>query len=467
MKKLLAVLLALTFVLSIGAISFAADAEVSGTLADGTVISKAAAEFVKGADSISDLEQSDAAKFAELKAFFDAAATNPRVVAKGVVDFGGFFNDVTEAKVDVPLAVPEAKADDSFVVTLSSGGANSVKCAEDGVVVAPFPKDAANVGFTVSSLEYTQELPAEKEEVPGWIWTFEDDEEAGTHAAHGKGPNGETVEESWDDEGNYSYEYNDPVNGIKVTEQEDKDGYTYEYSNEQTGEQRSSSAKYDEDGNVTERTSSGNYTTADGTKISYENETTTDENGNTTETTSTTQESPDGKTWQFDNKTVTNAEGTVVEETHSGHSYLNETGEPIDYEDSYKVNDDGSTTTTHSDTVTRDDGSVEAHEESTTTDAEGNVIDSHFKDTGTDDLGNPFTYEESYKKNDDGSSVATRNNKWVGEDGSDQSYSITTTTNPDGSYKTEETYTDGTTEVHYYDKDGNPIDAPDSPSTEG
>ena len=151
MKKFLAIVLALTFVLSFGAISFAAADEVAGTLADGTAVTKPVSEVVKSVED--GLAALDAEKAEALKTFFaDAEAEeNVTVIAEGIVDFAGAFADATEAEIEVPLAAPGVKAGDKVGVRLSTGISETVEAAEDDVVTVAFPKDADGVGYVISS----------------------------------------------------------------------------------------------------------------------------------------------------------------------------------------------------------------------------------------------------------------------------------------------------------------------------
>lgn len=144
MKKLLAIVLALAMVLSLSVFSFAAADAVSGTLADGTLISKPVSEVVKTGE--------EAQQYDSTKSFLASVESNPRAVSSGVVDFGGFFADIVEDTVDVPLPVV-AKKGDKLTVTLSNGSTSVTQCNEDGVVVVPFPKDAAGIGFCISKVK--------------------------------------------------------------------------------------------------------------------------------------------------------------------------------------------------------------------------------------------------------------------------------------------------------------------------
>ena len=137
MKKLLSIVLALAMVLSVGIFSFAAADTVSGTLADGTVISKLVSEVVKTGK--------DAEQYDDVKDFLALAAADPRTICTGVVDFGGFFDNITEGSVAVPLSVPDAKTGEKYLVKLSSGFASTKQCSENGVLTVDFPKDASEL----------------------------------------------------------------------------------------------------------------------------------------------------------------------------------------------------------------------------------------------------------------------------------------------------------------------------------
>ena len=154
MKKFFAIVLALTFVLSIGVLSFAAPEEVTGTLADGTAVTKPVSEVVKSVeDGIAAIEAVDAEKAEALKAFFAEAEEkeDAEVIAKGIIDFAGAFVDATEDEIEVPLSVPGVKAGDKVGVSLSNGTSKLAECEEDDVITFAFPKDADGIGYVVSA----------------------------------------------------------------------------------------------------------------------------------------------------------------------------------------------------------------------------------------------------------------------------------------------------------------------------
>ena len=145
MKKALAILLALVLICSLGISAFAASDTVSGTLKDGTAVTKPVGEILLSAAEA-------VAKNDALAAFFEKANGYSSTLSTGAVDFGGAFADVVESTVLVPLSVSGAKAGDALLVTLSDGSVSSYTCEESGVVVAAFPKDAACLGYYVSSV---------------------------------------------------------------------------------------------------------------------------------------------------------------------------------------------------------------------------------------------------------------------------------------------------------------------------
>lgn len=158
MKKFVSVLLAIVMIFAFCVNAFAAT-EVTGTLADGTTISKPVSEVLKSADAgLAEVKESDSEKYEKLSAFFDEAKANPENLAIGFIDFDGFFADVTEANLDVTLPV-EADAGKVVVVTTSDGSYGDY-IAEQGTVVVPFPKDAKLLAYSIAGKETEDE----------WAW---------------------------------------------------------------------------------------------------------------------------------------------------------------------------------------------------------------------------------------------------------------------------------------------------------
>ena len=166
MKKFFAIVLALAVVFSFSALAFAAD-EVTGTLADGTAVTKPVSEVVKSVeDGLKALEEANAEKADELKAFFAKFDENEdiEVIAEGIVNFGGAFAECTEDEIIVPISVPGVKKRDKVGFSLSNGTSAVAECEEDDVVPVAFPKDAEDVGYVISA--------AQEETLPdGTTWT--------------------------------------------------------------------------------------------------------------------------------------------------------------------------------------------------------------------------------------------------------------------------------------------------------
>ena len=166
MKKFLAIVLALAVVFSFGAFAIAAD-EVTGTLSDGTAVTKPVSEVAFSVeDGLKALEELDKEKADELKAFFAKFDENEdiEVIAEGIVNFDGAFAECTEDEIIVPIAVAGVKAGDKVGVSLSNGTSKTVKCEEDDIVPVSFPKDAEFIGYVISA--------AKEETMPdGTTWT--------------------------------------------------------------------------------------------------------------------------------------------------------------------------------------------------------------------------------------------------------------------------------------------------------
>ena len=164
MKKFVCVLLALAVICSLGMSAFAAD-DVTGTLADGSAITKPVSEVAKSVEEgLAELEAIDAERAEKLKTFFADAEANAaeneklEIIKKGIVHFAGFFAEVTEDELDVDLPVPGAKAGQKYGVTLSNGTSELGESKEDDTVTAAFPKDADYIGYVITAeVEDTQD----------------------------------------------------------------------------------------------------------------------------------------------------------------------------------------------------------------------------------------------------------------------------------------------------------------------
>lgn len=152
MKKFFAIVLALAVVLSYGAFALAATEEVSGTLADGTAVTKPVSEVVKSVeDGLKELEEIDKERADKLREFFAKYEQDPDVtlITEGIVHFAGAFVDVTEDAIEVPLPLPGAKIGDKYLVILSNDTTEFVEVVEDDAVTTPFPKDADYMGYVI------------------------------------------------------------------------------------------------------------------------------------------------------------------------------------------------------------------------------------------------------------------------------------------------------------------------------
>ncbi len=270
MKKFLAIVLALTFVLSFGAISFAAADEVAGTLADGTAVTKPVSEVVKSVED--GLAALDAEKAEALKTFFAEAEAKEdvTVIAKGIVDFAGAFADATEAEIEVPLAAPGVKAGDKVGVSLSTGTSKPVEAAEDDVVTVAFPKDADGVGYVISSAK----------EKATWDWPLppepvKEEEEP-------------TPGKKWD----------------KIYTVDTDYGPVTVYEN------------YDENGNVIEGLAEGTYTYPDGTTETFTSTINVNPDGSSVQTYNSTYTDPNGGSHDYSETITTQADGTSKVETN-------------------------------------------------------------------------------------------------------------------------------------------------------
>ena len=165
MKKFLAIVLALAVVFSFGAFAIAAD-EVTGTLADGTAVTKPVSEVAFSVeDGLKALEE-DTEKTDALKAFFTQFDENEdvEVIAEGIINLGGAFAECTEDEIIVPITAAGIKTGDKVGVSLSNGTSAVAECEEDGFVPVAVPKDAENLGYVVSA--------AKEETMPdGTTWT--------------------------------------------------------------------------------------------------------------------------------------------------------------------------------------------------------------------------------------------------------------------------------------------------------
>ena len=164
MKKLLTIVLALAMVLCMGVFSFAAAEAVSGTLADGTVISKPVSEVLKnGEAALMELQDAAPEKAASLEAFLAASEAGSRTISCGVVDFGGFFDEISEDTVIVPLPAPGTRKGDKVLVSLSNDMSRVLTSDEDGIVNVAFPRSTSCVGYCVSvmkAVDYWEPPPA-------------------------------------------------------------------------------------------------------------------------------------------------------------------------------------------------------------------------------------------------------------------------------------------------------------------